>query len=156
MRTQSNRVGAVTVDIFPSAQVSFMSEYFKWDVSQYSVNVPEMDREHETLIGLMNAVHEAHLSGAKGPALTKLLGELVAYTRKHFADEEQHMSRIGFPGLRTHAMIHKQLLERIGMFVVEFERTGKLTEDFFSFLKMWLKAHICGIDVKYSQQSKTA
>jgi hemerythrin len=133
-----------------------MSEYFEWDVSKYGVNVPAMDREHETLIGLMNTVHALHLSGAKGTALAKSLGELVAYTRKHFADEEAYMARIGFPELRTHALIHKQMLDRIGLFAVEFERTGKLTEDFFSFLKMWLKAHICGIDIKYCRQSKTA
>lgn len=133
-----------------------MSDYFQWDQARYGIGVPAMDQEHQILIGLMNKVHVLHQSGAQRSALAKALAELVSYTQKHFADEEALMSKIGFPSLRTHAMIHKQLLERIGTFAAEFERTGKLTQEFFAFLKQWLKAHINGIDIKYSQHSKTA
>jgi hypothetical protein len=43
---------------YRSVEISCMCEYFKWDASQYSVSVAEMDREHETLIVLMNVVQE--------------------------------------------------------------------------------------------------
>ncbi len=130
-----------------------MSEYFEWNVSTYGIKVPAMDREHEILIAYMNTLHSLHLSGAARAALAKALADLVAYTGKHFTDEEAYMARIAFPQLKTHALIHKQMLERIGVFAAEFEQTGVLTEDFFAFLKMWLKAHICGIDVKYARVS---
>jgi len=133
-----------------------MSDYFVWDPAQYGIKVQAMDREHETLIGLMNKVHTLHQAGAATPALAKALNELVAYTQKHFADEEAYMAKIGFPELRLHAGIHKQLLERVGVFAAEFARTGALTDAFFAFLKMWLKAHICGIDAKYGQKSQVA
>ncbi len=126
-----------------------MSDYFEWDVAKYGINVPAMDHEHEILIGHMNAVHSLYLAGASPTEVGAALEKLAAYTRKHFADEEAYMERIGFPELRVHAGIHKQLLARISAFAAEFARTSTLSDEFFSFLKMWLKAHICGIDVKY-------
>jgi hemerythrin len=36
------------------------------------------------------------------------------------------------------------------------KKTGTLSEPFFVFLKMWLKAHICGIDIKYARQAAVA
>lgn len=133
-----------------------MSDYFQWDASTYGINVPEMDREHQVLIGHMNTVHSLHQARAGRAVIGAALDELVAYTRKHFADEEAHMARIGYPGLRTHAGIHQQLLERVGAFAADFARTGALTDEFFVFLRMWLKAHICGIDIKYAQRSNVA
>jgi hemerythrin len=133
------------------SSVQTMSDYFEWDVSRYGINVSAMDQEHEILIGHMNTLHKLHLSGATRTALGSALQELVSYTRKHFANEEDYMSRIGYPGLRSHAQIHEQMIERIAAFDVDFKHTGKLTDDFFAFLKMWLKAHICGIDVKYAR-----
>jgi hemerythrin-like metal-binding protein len=130
-----------------------MSDYFQWDAATYSINVPDMDREHQILIGHMNAVHSLHRAKAGKAAIAAALDELVAYTRKHFADEEAHMARIGHAGLRIHAGIHRQLLERVGAFAADFARTGALTEDFFVFLRMWLKAHICGIDIKYAHNA---
>jgi hemerythrin len=46
------------------------------------------------------------------------------------------MARIEFPDRRTHAMIHKQLLERIQQFVQQFQQQGVLTEDLFFFSRM--------------------
>jgi hemerythrin len=133
-----------------------MSDYFQWDASKYAIHVPAMDEEHQILIGHMNAVHSLHEAKASRAEIGAALGKLVAYTRKHFSDEEAHMSRIGFPELRVHAGIHKQLLSRIDDFGAEFSRSGVLTEDFFAFLKMWLKAHISGVDAKYAKLEKTA
>ncbi|HEV2286831.1 MAG TPA: bacteriohemerythrin [Steroidobacteraceae bacterium] len=132
-----------------------MSDYFQWDASRYGLNVPAMDHEHETLIGHMNAVHALHTAGAGRAALGPALEKLVAYTRRHFEHEEAYMEQIGFPGLRLHAGVHRQLLARVGEFAAEFARTGALSEEFFMFLRMWLKAHICGIDAKYVPQAKT-
>jgi hemerythrin-like metal-binding protein len=133
-----------------------MSDYFEWDAAKYAINVPAMDAEHEILIGYMNAVHSLYLAKASPAAVGGALEKLAAYTRKHFADEEAFMARIGFPELRVHAGIHKQLLARIDEFAAGFARSSTLSEDFFSFLKMWLKAHICGIDVKYVPQANSA
>jgi hemerythrin-like metal-binding protein len=131
-----------------------MDIFFEWDPGKYGLDVPDMDAEHQTLIGLMNSLHRLHQAGAGTPALAKSLGEFLKFTVKHFADEEAYMARIDYPDLRVHAGVHKQLLARVGEFHTEFLRTGKLTDAFFMFLKTWLKAHICGIDAKYGNRSR--
>lgn len=128
-----------------------MSSFFEWDASKFSLGVRDMDGEHQTLIGLMNKLHSLHEAGATAPIVGKALTEFVNYTVKHFADEEAYMERVGYPELRIHAGVHKTLLGRVTEFVQEFQRSGKLTPQFFMFLKTWLKAHICGVDARYAK-----
>jgi len=52
--------------------------------------------------------------------------------------------------------MHVHLLERLAQFETEMRMSGEATEDLFSFLKMWLKAHICGIDTQYARHRKVA
>jgi len=78
----------------------------------------------------------------------------VNFTVKHFADEEAFMEKVGYPELRVHTGVHKSLLARVTEYNNEFQKTGKLSDAFFMFLKTWLKAHICGVDAKYGLFSK--
>lgn len=133
-----------------------MSNFFEWDSAKYGLGVAEMDREHQALIGLMNKLYA--LCAAKAPTaeLGRALQELARYTVKHFADEEAYMARIKFAEFDKHKSIHAELLRRVGEYVQRFESTGKLGPDFFSFLKLWLKAHICNIDTKYAHSHAIA
>ena len=49
-------------------------------------------------------------------------------------------------------MIHKDLLDKFTDHYQIMVSTGKLNDKFFSFLKLWLSAHIQGIDVKYGKE----
>jgi len=131
-----------------------MSEYFAWDKSKLSVAVDAMDREHQTLIAIMNKLHERHSAGGDFNEISGLVNELGAYTVKHFTDEERYMESIGFPGLPSHKLIHQDLLKSFTQHVAKFKAGRKLDDDFFRFLRMWLVAHIQGIDRKYGQHSK--
>ena len=133
-----------------------MSTFFEWDDSKLGLAVPSMDAEHRHLVSLMNTLHGLHEAKAPRAAVGQALGALAAYTARHFADEEAYMARIGFAGLATHRLVHKTLLARVQEFATDFGRTGTLTDAFFAFLKMWLKAHICGIDSKYAEASRAA
>ena len=133
-----------------------MSSYFEWDPAKFSIQVPAMDDDHREIIACMNRLHELHDAKASAAALGKALGELVRVTREHFADEEAYMEGLEFPERRTHGIIHKQLLERLTQFKSAFDSSGKLTDDLFVFLRMWLKSHICGIDTKYAAFSRAA
>ncbi len=133
-----------------------MTSFFVWDPATLGLNVPEMDREHQVLIGLMNRLHELHTEGAATVTVAKVLDELVSFTKTHFADEEAYMARTGYSELKNHALIHKQLLDQVSGYIAQFQKAGKLTDAFFSFLKFWLRAHICGIDMKYSPKAHAA
>lgn len=133
-----------------------MDSFFEWDAAKYGLKVPRMDEEHQGIIASMNKLHVQRESNATVPELAREVDHLVSLTVRHFADEEAYMAKIGFPELAKHKLIHKSLLEKVMQHKNEFEASGKLTDEFFAFLKMWLKAHICGIDIKYAQYGKAA
>lgn len=132
-----------------------MADFFEWD-EKYNLGVQAMDDEHRLIIEAMNQLHELHVAKALGPRLLKVMQQLVQITRSHFADEEAYMGRMGYPDLRKHQHMHTHLLERLGQFEAEMRSSGLASENLFSFLKMWLKAHICGIDTQYAKFSQVA
>ncbi|HVW69837.1 MAG TPA: bacteriohemerythrin [Steroidobacteraceae bacterium] len=126
--------------------------YFPWD-AKYALNVRQMDDEHQVLIAKMNELHNMHVAAQPFHAIEAALKDLAAYTRKHFSDEEEYMERIGYPRLRIHKGIHAQLLTRLDELLHEARAAHKLTDDVFAFFKMWLSAHICGIDMQYAEHA---
>lgn len=128
-----------------------MSNFFEWDPARLFLDVPAMDNEHQGLIRAMNTLHQLNEAGAPADQIGAALTKLVDLTVKHFAHEEAYLERIAYPGLRVHAGVHRQLLERLRGFQDAWRRERKLTPEFFAFLKMWLSAHIAGVDMKYSR-----
>lgn len=133
-----------------------MANYFEWDQAKLGLGIAAMDREHQQIVATMNKLHALSSGRAPVAALRAAVDDLVAITQTHFADEEAYMARIGFPGLAAHQQIHRTLLAKVLAHRAAFQRSGVLTDEFFAFLKTWLKAHICGIDVKYSEHRQAA
>ncbi len=130
--------------------------YFPWDATKYGLNIREMDDEHQAIIARMNRLRALHDEGQPFTALEQALKDLVEYTKKHFADEEAYMQRIGFPRLRVHQGVHAQLLGRLAEIYQQLRTTRRLPEDVFPFFKMWLTAHISGIDTQYAAHARSS
>lgn len=126
-----------------------MAEFYIWDQKLLGLDVKEMDEEHIVLISKMNALHKASSEKLPLSAISLCIEDFASYTAKHFSDEEAYMARINYAGLETHKIIHKRLLNRVNDFVKDFEKNGRLTQEFFDFLSVWLTSHIRGIDFKY-------
>jgi hemerythrin len=52
--------------------------------------------------------------------------------------------------------MHHHLLERLTQFEASMKSSGTAPRELFDFLKMWLKAHICGIDTQYAKFGQVA
>jgi len=123
--------------------------FMQW-TERLDTGVTEMNDEHRELIRLMNELYEMRAGGNGKPALVRRLEALVAYTVKHFTNEERYMRAIGFPELDLHAGVHAKLLKQLGEHrEAVLAGEGAVPEAFFNFLQFWLSAHICGIDRKY-------
>ena len=133
-----------------------MSEFFAWDAAKYALSIPKIDDEHRQIVDAMNVLHGLNESKASRMRLADALSRLKKVTVAHFKDEEAYMEKIRFPGLRTHHLVHNQLISRLEEFEKGFQVTGQFNQDFFMFLRMWLKSHICGIDTKYAQHARAA
>ena len=119
------------------------------------IGVEAMNSEHKVLLAIMNKLYDRNEAKAERQELKGVLKELGDYTVKHFNDEEAFLLSIQFPDLEKHKLIHKSLLEKFGAHVADFTKSGVLEKSFFEFLKMWLSAHIQGIDMKYGEFAKT-
>jgi hemerythrin-like metal-binding protein len=121
-----------------------------WDPTRFDVGVAKMNDEHRVLVGLMNDIHDRAGAGAGKAELQALFEKLAEATVRHFSDEEAYMESIGFAELRTHKAIHAKLLADFTTHVARFEAgDGKVDKAFFDFLSLWLRSHICHLDVKY-------
>ncbi|SMF25543.1 bacteriohemerythrin [Pseudobacteriovorax antillogorgiicola] len=130
-----------------------MTSFFSWNDS-YDLGIDAMNSEHKTLIAMMNRLYEKHEQGAEFDSLKQSVEDLANYTIKHFSDEETYMESINYPELKVHKLIHADLLKKLAKHKEDFLASQTLSPMFFNFLKMWLSAHIQGIDMKYSNFKK--
>ena len=77
------------------------------------LGVPEVDYEHEELIGVINALGDLIAYGGPLNGVEALLGEIHAQIEGHFALEERIMRERGYVGYEAHKEDHDRLLEQL-------------------------------------------
>jgi hemerythrin len=116
-----------------------------------SVGVGVLDDDHKRLVGMVNALYDAMQEGHGKESLGRILNDLIAYTKVHFAREEEFFARTGYPATAPHHQEHEALTRQ----VLEVQRkymagaTAVLSIEVLRFLKDWLIRHIQGSDQKY-------
>ena len=123
----------------------------KWS-DNLSVQVKEIDQQHQKLIELINNLHEAMLQKQTKQVISKILDELAAYTVYHFQNEERYMEKFNYSGLLSHKIEHESFVNKVEEFQKNYE-AGKLglSMEIMAFLKDWVSNHIMGTDKKYSE-----
>ncbi|MCR9205124.1 MAG: bacteriohemerythrin [Halobacteriovoraceae bacterium] len=124
---------------------------FEWS-EELSIGVDQMDQQHKNLVNKINLLIED--INCDSPNILKDFQELGRFVVEHFNDEEIYMESIEFPNLEIHKNIHKQLLEKVGEYGQSIESGNLDKGQLINFLKMWLKSHIMGIDMKYGEHAK--
>ena len=124
--------------------------YLDWK-PEYAVGVPDIDRQHQRLVSLINRLHGEMKRGAPKEALEGVLRSLVDYTRTHFRDEERAMEQARYPGLAGHRREHEELTRTILRFQDDLQ-AGRvaLSIQLLNFLKAWLRDHILKSDQAYA------
>lgn len=107
------------------------------------LDIPEIDSQHETLINLINLLHETMLQGADKAALDGLLSQLLEHTQTHFDYEEELMSRYNYPGYEAHKSEHKRLMQHL-VDLTDRYNNGDLLLSFAVVLELkgWALVHI--------------
>lgn len=122
---------------------------------RYRVGIPQVDREHQRLfeiIAEVNAGLDHADDKARSSALRHAIGELIEYTRSHFASEETLMANAGFPGLADHQLLHSDLLKRVREMQMRIEIGDEsATLDLSRFLAAWLTEHILTADREFGR-----
>jgi hemerythrin-like metal-binding protein len=124
---------------------------FVWR-EEYSIHQPEIDRQHQKLVGYLNSLYEAMMEGRSNQEMGKLLADLVQYTLVHFRDEERLMQMHNYPAFHAHHAAHADLERQVAEFQNRL-RNGRVTLslDLLKFLKSWLQHHIQGSDQEFGR-----
>lgn len=123
---------------------------FVWS-DKYSVNIKEIDNQHQKLVGMLNELHDAMKEGKGNEVLGKTLAELIQYVGVHFSAEERLMNAHAYPEYNEHKAEHVKLTQKVVELQKNFQQGEHvLTVEVLGFLKDWLQTHILGTDKKYS------
>lgn len=123
--------------------------FIQWD-SSFSVNVGEIDKQHQKLVAMINDLNDAMKQGKGKDALAKIISELFNYAGNHFATEEKYFEKFGYPAAASHKLEHNNFVKKVSEFKNSFD-SGQLalTIEVMNFLKDWLRAHIKKVDKEY-------
>lgn len=119
---------------------------------RYSVNLKEIDRQHQQLIAIINELHDAMVQKRSKDVLEDILKNLVLYYPGTFSYEEDLMQSHGYPGLHEHKKKHGELRQKV-LRLQSDQQAGKIVVslEVMNFLKNWLTAHMQGTDKMYSE-----
>ncbi|HKM48118.1 MAG TPA: bacteriohemerythrin [Terriglobales bacterium] len=127
-----------------------MNQPIRWDPS-CSVNVAELDQQHQQLFGAVAELEQALRTGRADTVINKLLEEVIEHTISHFATEERLMEECGYPGLDAHRRDHQELSQKLTMFNLSNLAGGPgVPAALLVFLQAWLQDHILKTDKEYS------
>jgi hemerythrin-like metal-binding protein len=107
------------------------------------LDIPEIDCQHERLIGLINLLHEAMVQGAGRAVLDERLSQLLVHTQEHFSYEEQLMLQHNYPEIDAHRVEHHRLLQHL-LDLIDRYKNGDLLLSFAIVLELkgWAVVHI--------------
>jgi len=122
----------------------------KWS-DDLSVQVAEIDQQHQRLIDLINKLHEAMLAKQGKQVVSQIIDELAAYTVYHFQAEEKYMQQFKYTSYLAHKKEHEGFVQEVEKFQKDFD-AGKLglSLEIMNFLRDWVTNHIKGTDKRYS------
>jgi len=100
----------------------------------YRSGHPLIDRQHQGLFDKANELLAAVIDGRPSNAAAGLIKELLADVTTHFADEEQVLRAIDFPGVAEHEGRHRALVEKAQRLAAQFAEGSLALGDLFSFL----------------------
>lgn len=120
-----------------------------------ATGIASIDAQHQQLVSYLNELYDA-MNARKGTEVTgRILGQLVDYTARHFAHEEQFFATTGYPDSAAHIKEHNDLKQKVGEFGKAFAAgTASINADLMNFLRSWLMTHIMQSDKKYAPHLK--
>ena len=124
---------------------------FAWN-SSFSVQVAEIDKQHQQLIELIGRLHDAMSINQGKSVIEQILAEMVDYISFHFSTEEKYMQQFGYGEYEQHRREHEDFVHKTGLFQEDYANGKRaLTGEVLDFLYMWVENHILHTDRKYTE-----
>jgi hemerythrin-like metal-binding protein len=132
---------------------NFMAQ-FSWTDDLITGNAL-IDGDHRKLISMVNALFESMAKGQANEIMSKVLNNLIVYTKEHFGREEAEMLRIRYAASLSHKSEHTKLIKQVLDLKATLDRGEKVNVVSVSgFLSDWLRHHILTVDMKLAAALK--
>ena len=106
------------------------------------VGVPELDSEHDLLLGLVRALEVAVISAPR-PQVQALLQQLSEFASVHFSTEEIMMGLYAYQEFAGHQLEQARLIDQIDQVRSEFAAGNvQPTKSFATALRHWFTEHV--------------
>jgi len=112
-----------------------------------SIGVPEIDAQHQRLIGLVNEVDEAVREQHGADIAASALRRLCDYAVEHFAAEEALMDPDAYADYDRHMAAHMDGTDKALEFLQAVDEDKEVDmAAFLDFLSLWVREHIRDVD----------
>lgn len=146
------------MDTVVTADLEFADDAFVWS-EKYETGLDTVDRQHRSLVGLINRVGVAFRQDAPAAVLEPALDELVAYARDHFAMEHQLMRDAGLDQgfVAGHVAAHGSFASHVELMRGRLQKSPAsllpgLLRYLLRYLITWLAEHILVEDQAMARQ----
>jgi hemerythrin-like metal-binding protein len=120
--------------------------HFLWTDDLFTGN-ELIDGDHHKLISMVNALFDSMAKGQANEIISKVLHNLIIYTKEHFGREEAEMKRIRYVASISHKSEHTKLIDQVAELKASLDAGGKINVlTVSSFLSDWLRHHILTVD----------
>lgn len=126
-----------------------MKDCFVWK-AEYVLGFKEIDEQHQYFVSLLNKLYLAIMEMKSQDELAVILGDLVAYTDKHFETEEKYFTEFNFAEAEDHKAKHRELKADVMRFKEKLMNHEAIIDfELVDFLENWLLDHLSQVDKKY-------
>jgi len=124
--------------------------WISWS-QQMSVGVPTLDSDHQALLRILNLLDEIRDTPDSDGNLELVLDSLIAYSRYHFAREEQVMEACGFGEIDVHRGEHVAFAKYVTALMERRNGGGHKAQvdELLDYLTDWLRHHILIQDMAF-------
>jgi hemerythrin len=70
-----------------------------------------IDQQHRELVSMLNRLNDAVKNNESREDIYRIIDDVIAFTRLHFATEEQLMIQSGYTDIEWHKDKHKELIQ---------------------------------------------
>ena len=125
-----------------------------WD-SKFEIGVPRIDFEHQIFADLINILATKVSAQKDAVSLSRTLREIIRYADFHFVSEENIMEEAGYPGIKEHTAIHRQLQQTLNERAMKLAAGDETPAELLRFLVDWFTHHTIVEDARISLYCKT-
>ena len=73
--------------------------------------VVEIEQQHSELVSMFSKLNEAVKHNESRTIIYQIISDVLSFTRAHFADEEQLMTKSAYPEIESHKSMHRELID---------------------------------------------